>query len=347
MPNPIARVLRCHPRLAGIGIGIFVFGLLCLLSEVVFGLLEQGKDRRVVVCHKGLTERHELLGVRLARDKAVKAVTYVDGEPAFEVTCTLDSWRRRATPVRDREQRDRFIAFFGGSFAFGQGVNDDETLPYYVGEGAPRYMPYNYGAPAQGPQHMLLRIQEPALKEGIPVAQGIAVYVYIPDHVNRAIGAMPAFNQWMRRFPYFRLEDGALVHDGSFETGRPVTSWFYDVLYRSRTLRYFDVNLPLRHTERHRDLFVAIVAASARRFREVFPDSTFWVTSYYSSEDNGWLAPRLKEEGIGFLGYGSALQNAIAERGRESLFLRDGHPRPEVNRLIAGLLVQDLGIGAQ
>jgi len=54
---------------------------------------------------------------------------YNDGEIIYNANYTTDKLSRRLTPVDSPDQRDKFAVFFGCSFTFGDGLNDEETLP--------------------------------------------------------------------------------------------------------------------------------------------------------------------------------------------------------------------------
>src|SRR5262245_43565551 len=63
------------------------------------------------------------------------------------VTYEIDDRGRRRTHTSSRPARSSFFLFFGDSNTFGEGLSQTDTLPYYAGEFATDYRPYNYGVP--------------------------------------------------------------------------------------------------------------------------------------------------------------------------------------------------------
>ena len=56
--------------------------------------------------------------------------------------------------------RPRKVAFFGCSFMFGHGVEDDQTLPYYfVREAGGTFEGFNFAGEGWGPHQMLREIE--------------------------------------------------------------------------------------------------------------------------------------------------------------------------------------------
>ena len=137
----------------------------------------------------------------------------------YDVNYTTDEFSRRITPWSSRGPVDKFALFFGCSFMFGQGVMDNETLPYYVGELTSRYRPYNYGGIGYGPQQMLAKFQERTLPREVSERQGVLIYLLIGDHVNRAIGSVQVHNDRGIGMPFYTVDsDGMLVRRGNFKS---------------------------------------------------------------------------------------------------------------------------------
>ncbi|MCB0213954.1 MAG: SGNH/GDSL hydrolase family protein, partial [Anaerolineae bacterium] len=129
------------------------------------------------------THPDELLGYVVRPDAQIHSIKKMGDEVIYDVVYTTDSYHRRITPVDNPEQRDKFMLFFGDSFTFGEGVHDNETLPYYVAQDLPDYMPYNYGLSGYGPQQMLAKLQSDDLATEVTESDGIAIYIFIDAHV--------------------------------------------------------------------------------------------------------------------------------------------------------------------
>jgi len=122
---------------------------------------------------------------------------------------------------------------------FGLGVNDNETMPFYVGQYASRYRPYNYGVSGYGPHYMLAQLQRSDLTKEIDENHGMAIYTFIDHHIDRAIGTMRVYNQWEEHAPFYTLDThDRLVRKGDFTSGRPLVSFLYWVMGKSQILQY-------------------------------------------------------------------------------------------------------------
>src|SRR5437879_10062020 len=96
--------------------------------------------------------------------------------------------------MNHREQRRHFLLFFGCSMTFGLGVNDNETMPFYMAQYASHYRPYNYGVSGYGPHYMLAQLQRGDLTKDIHETHGIALYTFIDHHIDRPIGTVRDYN---------------------------------------------------------------------------------------------------------------------------------------------------------
>ncbi len=267
------------------------------------------------------------------------------GKPVFSSVFSIDACGHRITPVDHREDRTHFMAFFGCSFTFGQGVNDDETLPAQMARRAPAYMPYNYALPGYGPQQMLLKLMHYDLRGEIAEKQGVGLYLFLDDHVERAIGSMRHITSWAKGFPCFEEQQGALAYLGSFEQAHPYRTWFHRLLARETILRYYGVNWPISPSIYDMDLTAAIIAESAKRFAELFPGSPFHVVFYpqMSCRYGGDVLRALGKYPVSCLDYRTLFRNVPLEQIR---FL-DLHPTPEAYACMARVLVSELQLGAQ
>ena len=170
------------------------------------------------------------------------------GQRLHQATYTTDAYHRRITPVDHPEQRHKFLLFFGCSMTFGLGVNDDETMPFYVAQYASHYRPYNYGVSGYGPHYMLAQLQRGDLPKEIHEHQGIAIYTFIDHHINRAIGTMRVYNQWEQHAPFYTLDaHDRLVRKGDFTSGRPLVLSCIGSWGKVKSFKYYQYYLSPQH----------------------------------------------------------------------------------------------------
>ncbi len=158
------------------------------------------------------------LGYAPYPNRVVEAWKIVGSDRIYDVTYTIDSHGLRKTPgiTASAAARSAFL-FFGGSFTFGEGLNDDETLPYQFAKELRFTHPVvNFGFSGYGPHQMLRSIELGILNEVVSGPVQAAVYVALPGHVDRAAGKV----WWDPVGPKYELDfagDGAVR--GSFYEG--------------------------------------------------------------------------------------------------------------------------------
>lgn len=321
--------------------GLVLVVVLLLLVEGVFGVLRRRQlpngPRTSTSFSEIYAEPNPDLGYWLRPSVQVTATQTSGSDLVYRVRYTTDSQRRRVTPLDNPAGRDKFALFFGGSFTFGDGLADDETLPAAFGRAAPTYFPYNYGMSGYGPQQMLAQLQFLDLPAQVNQSRGVAVYTFICPHVNRAIGSMDVSNQWGASMPYYTLEDDVLVRRGDFVSGRPVLATIYGILGMSETVKYFKLRIP-RLTDRHYQLTARIIAEADHEFGRQFGSSQFYVLLYPGTEGCAdQLIPHLKSMGLHYLDYSS-----LFARRQAGLWQPDGHPLPKAQQIVAENLARDL-----
>src|SRR5262249_49780667 len=97
-------------------------------------------------------EDDPVLGWRL-KPGVFRDVETIDGRLVHDVTYHIGDDHRRLTPAGSG-----CVWFFGCSFTFGQGVEDNQTLPYWVGVLTGRRA-INFGTSAYGAQQMLAALE--------------------------------------------------------------------------------------------------------------------------------------------------------------------------------------------
>ena len=108
------------------------------------------------------------------------------------VLYTTDAYGRRISPQKTGKKT---ILLFGCSYIFGEELNNNETINYYLSE-ITDYEIHNYAVSGYGTQQMLGILDEEnfTIEE---VNQSVyALYFYIPEHIRRVIGDMQTYNLW-------------------------------------------------------------------------------------------------------------------------------------------------------
>lgn len=345
-------VLRSYPSLVALAFGCIVSLIAIGLLEVGCGIVEQSietKAPQVNYSEPDFVQRDDLLGSRAKRNAKVIATRKDrDGNTIFSATYTTDAYGRRSTPVPASSVPKYFALFFGCSFIFGEGLNDDETLPAFFAALAPCYRAYNYGYIGYGPQQMPAILQSGRVPRRISERKGLLIYGYMGEpgvgHIDRAIGRMN-IHGWARHFPYYHFgPEGNLIRSGSFQSGRPVRSAVYGAMKRSAIVRLFKLNHPLRINESHIRLTAKIIEESYRVFKKDFQSKAFYVVVFPGARRSTGkaLIRYLQEAGIKCLDYGDLDEFA----GKGYRIAGDEHPSAKWNKELAERIVRDLGLDA-
>jgi len=265
-------------------------------------------------------------------------------EVIYDVTYTMDEHGSRATPASSQASTGRDLVFFGCSFTFGEGVEDDQTLPNQVALRAPGWRVTNYGLPGQGPAHVLQRIEQPETIARFTGSEARAVYVFLTYHVERAIGTMRLTANWAGDFPcYVLTEDGALEYRGTMTSARPRLSRAYAWLVKEPMMAYFGADLPPWITDRHLELTARLIRASRERWLAGIENASFTVVIYpaqpYDRFPPRRMIPFFEANGIPYLDYSDRFDGVTNVSIPE-----EGHPNAKAYGLVADWLVKDLAL---
>ena len=335
-------------KIAAVLLGCAATAGLVIVIEGAFWVLNRQRASRESLNHDpqdALYEFRLTVGYRPQALSRVAATKTLDGKVLYDVAYTFDEHHRRQVPVEGIAQRPRFIALFGGSFAFGEGVNDSETLACYLAELAPSFCVYNYGFSGYGPQQALVLLSDEGFPEQVSQSEGLGIYVMVPGHVRRAIGSLRVVTQWGRHFPCFVLdEQEGLVQRQTFKLARPWRTWLYQYGAREQVMRYFNVDWPLRLSDRHVELTCRILEQAREAFRELFGSDSFYVLVYpphpMDEIPSGRVAQALRRRGMHVLDYGGCVD--MCSDGM--LIEHDLHPTGQAYERIGAMVVKDLGI---
>jgi len=212
----------------------------------------------------------------------------------FNAIYNFDRFSRRVVPG-DGVPRTRHLIFFGCSYTYGYGINDNQTLPYYTYKNSKTYQAYNYAIGASGPHMMLSLIETTDFRKQIKEKQGVFVYVYIDDHIQRANGFLEQRN-WGTNAPVYKKVNGVLKRLGSFKTAEPMTTWFYSFLSKKvNFVKRFKRNFPWI-TQKHIQYTCDLISRSKDLYVAQYPRSNFFTYVHPLSGINKDLKKMLKEK---------------------------------------------------
>jgi len=255
-----------------------------------------------------------------------------EGGVAYSVEYTIGADGFRITPSAGDDTDLTF--FMGGSFTFGEGLENNETLPYYFGETSGSAVA-NFGFHGYG-MHQALKILR--LRPAENVAR--IVVQTIPWHAERS-ACVPLFGNGS---PKYARSGGSLVEIGQCGTKIPRVA--RAVLGRSSL--YVSVRDAVQEIARDRDAEFALYIDLLKELDSIARDkfsARFVVAFIKAREDyfagtsysNGIIVDALRQAGIDVVDITLAdSQENVAPAFR---IRGDGHPSSLANQDRAALLV--------
>jgi hypothetical protein len=326
----------------------FAFGIACIwlmwrATEKFFHTLNEQNDAKIAFdgnYYSDFLQYDEVVGPKGAPNARARAIKKIDGKTIYDAVYSTDSQGRRNTYAAPPPAKERFLAFFGCSFTFGEGLQDESSLPWLTAERAPAYRVYNYGFSGYGPQQMLSKIESGEFVKETPEPSGVIIYVFIPHHVRRAIGSMRIAAKWGRSFPnYVPNSELGVVRRGTFTSGRPFLSRCYALFANVDVLRFFGVDFPIKLRPRHFELTADIIRRARDEALAARPGVKFYVLLYPDSRKSEFDAkefiPYLKRAGVDYIDFSGLVD--LSAPG--ALIEGDEHPSAKTNRRIAEALI--------
>ncbi len=267
------------------------------------------------------TVKHEALGYHPNPGQKVQLRKFTDDEVIYDISYTIQENGLRLSPPHLEQAGSPCVLFFGGSHVFGEGVNDEETLPYRFGiETGGQYEVHNFGFSGYGTHQMLAALESGLVDSTIDCDPKLVIYQGGYFHIPRAAG----LSSWDKEGPYYEpVAVDAVEHRGSFdEQDEPD-----DVFSKLIGLTGLASVIPGLHRPsdgRDYDRVLGILENSRRYVEETYPDAEFHVL-FMDDKRQGpipfylfaWSRPPLPE--------------SLEERGFHVLRLRDAFPDFEAN----------------
>jgi hypothetical protein len=255
-----------------------------------------------------------------------------EGKTIYDVVYTIGDDGFRITPSAQSGERTH-INFFGCSFMFGEGLDDNETMPFFFQAMANHVSVKNFGSSGYG-VHQALRI----LESDRDTTADINFLLTSPWHAERS-ACGPVYSKGS---PRYRLaDDGAVVLDGSC-LGTNIFSRImtHSRIYQlARQVQKVDQDLEI-------DLYLAIIGRIKQLSRKAhqrfivgfIKADNAWFTGTYSNDK---MVGKLAEMGIEVIDLTLA---PSAEEISEDLFIHalDKHPSAKANETRAKILKQHL-----
>ena len=276
---------------------------------------------------------HALLGYGPKPDYAATAGLTVNGRQIYDTSYSINLSGLRITPQTPNAESS--VLFFGGSFTFGEGVSDNQSMPFEVGHliGS-EIKVHNFGFHGYGPHQMLAALESGLVDSIVSQPARVVVYQAIDSHVPRAAGR--AF--WDFSGPrYVLTETGDAELAGHFDEGHgEFRKWLFENLNTSHMYQQiFGVNSAVSDADI--SLFVAIVSRSRDLLKVKYPAVEFHVLLWGYSENENFVSlhDALMEKGITVHSVSDILPEYETNPGLYQIDADDTHPNALAHEIIA------------
>lgn len=286
----------------------------------------------------------DILGTVPIKGTHARSTEFGYGLPIYDVTYTIDANGLRVAPPSTVSESHGSILFFGCSFTFGEGVKDDQTLPYQVGiQSQGQYKVYNFAFHGYGPHQMLAAIESGRVRDIVAEPPRYAIYQVIPDHVARVAGKIP-YGQHSPR--YVLNADDTVRLAGHFDDAEKPASRLeaklVGQLHKSMLFRTLE-SLKPRTNEEDVHLLLAIVRKSRDLLVAEYPGIEFHIILRQNFDYEQARYQELQKEFSQMNIPVHLLENILpdynADPQRYWLNPHDRHPNSLQNRLIAEYVV--------
>lgn len=293
----------------------------------------------------GFTHRDDILGYVPDANARVTAKKQYGDSVIYNVTYTVDRNGLRVTAPASASA-DECVIFFGDSFTFGEGLEDNENFAYLVSEKiAKRYKTYNFGYSGYGPHQMLANLQSGRVEKIVRCTPKYFYYLCLLDHSERVAG----LDDWDKHGPRFALRpDGSVIQQGHFDDPDPSADadeagWLGRLLAGSRIWQYF---FGREQKARAEDvpLLIGVINQSARITRERFPGSVFNVILWdgVDKEKTDTIANGLIAGGVHVIPMTSIVKGYYDHWRDYVLSEYDRHPNAAFDRELADFIVDQV-----
>jgi hypothetical protein len=201
----------------------------------------------------------------------------------FNTKIFTDSLGFRRIDIPNMQARKKYALFFGCSFTFGLGVENNETIPYYFAQSDTSFCAYNFAITGYGPQNMLALLENYNLRKSVKQDSGLCFYIYMDSHPYRVIGDMRTYTTYGHDLPYYAYKNDSVHRYGLFKNDRFFVSGLYTLLSKSSFVKYFNLNFPPKLKAEHYKLTCDIILNSYKEYKKHFRNDNFYVVIYPSS----------------------------------------------------------------
>lgn len=262
------------------------------------------------------------------------------GRVLFDVHYHFDGYGRRIVPGQRISPQKPNLLLIGCSLTFGKGVQDEQSMPYFLQGMLPGYNVYNLGITAAGLNDLLDDARSGRRLADLHGRGGAVVYSFIYDHIERTFCSVECYRRgWTAdKSNYDFDQQGRLINYGSWNHSRPGRAWIFGILARSEFLKFVGYDNPRLWNHAELEKYVRLLAELRNYYAERGYDFYIYpVDGRYDLKPE--MAELLARYGIPQISYQmQKLPAALAEKRR---IVGDGHFSEVGNYLMAAQIAEN------
>lgn len=315
--------------------------LALLIGETYCCLLKIEHPKEVVKYDHKFWEPSAHLGWKPIKNNKVRSWATLKEKKIFDAYYTIDEDGLRDTPSSNKKS-NQCVSFFGCSFTFGWGLNDNETLPYFFGKQTnQKYKISNFAFNGYAANQMLSQIENGLMEINTTrCSQNIAIFSLMDDQIKRVLGE----TIWTDRDPMFRIKNKKLTYCGSFNnkwTAMPEPLFKIKRKFELYTYlrKHFIEKINKNTKENPEELEIAILNKSRQLLKEKYNTDRFIILIWNGFEDDDKIIEKLKANHFEYY----LMSDILPDYGYYSTkyhIEHDWHPNKIANEIIAKFLAQ-------
>lgn len=281
-----------------------------------------------------------LLGYIPQKDKQSSAQLIDGNDIIFDVKYTINKNGVRISPhdINDNFKNKNFInvLYFGCSFTFGEGLNDNETFPWLVEEMSNfRYKTYNFGFHGYGPNQMLRMLEINFIDKIVDTNNKTLAFFLLGDfHFERSSGKYPAIT-WCANSPRYILNKNEKVKFKGMFTDMIKYKIISTIVKKSSIAHKLEEKLyGSKIEEKDNDLLLGILQKSKIILKEKYNTDLYviiWDDEYFKNIE--FINDSLNNMGISVILITDIIPDL--KENQEKYTYIDSHPNQLCNNLMA------------
>ncbi|MCR9203194.1 MAG: hypothetical protein NXH75_01355 [Halobacteriovoraceae bacterium] len=317
-----------------LSIGTFVFCLVILEGVSFFLYEEKWTGGQCLNCWHN--HRDSTYGFVPPTNRTMEAKRVCDsGKVCYDVKYTYDEFGRRIVGNEPKETSGMIL--FGSSFAFNEGLPDQETFPFHVQEKTGKRV-YNYGFSGSGIPYVLTLLKTGRLQREMSDRNQDAFFV-IGDHLLYR-NYFSSHQPYIWGHPYFDIENDKVISRGImneyFKREIKIASLFNLLKKHSYFLKYINFAYPRRSKEVLFEKFLKLMLETKKEYEKHFNGR--FVLLFHTKESATDFVIAMKDENLPFLYY----HNDKLRWSKSDLCACDKHPNAEVTKFMGEKFSEDV-----